>query len=229
MSSSPIPKFNKAKHIKYWLRCLKTHLPTQYTSNDSQRTTLAFFILSALDLLGVLHEHTTSAERTAYINWIYKCQHPQGGFRGFTGTNFGEDKRDERNGGWDPANVAATYFSLAALTVLGDGLERVKRKECWEWLKGLQLADGSFGEARGEGVCVEGERDVRFCYCAAAVRWILRRVRGISEKEEGLGDIDVEGLVRFVTSSQVWDNTRQALGRSVFWLMERSNSHMKEE
>lgn len=103
--------------------------------------------------------------------------------------------------------MAATYFSLAALTVLGDGLERVKRKECWEWLKGLQLTDGSFGEARGEGLCVEGERDVRFCYCAAAVRWILRRVRGITEnveREEEGGDIDVEGLVRFVTSSQVW-------------------------
>lgn len=95
-------------------------------------------------------------------------------------------------------------------------MERVKRKECWEWLKGLQLADGSFGEAHGEGVRVEGERDVRFCYCAAAVRWILRRVPGINEKEVGLGDIDVEGLVRFVTSSQVWDDTRQALGRSFF-------------
>lgn len=90
--------------------------------------------------------------------------------------------------------------------MLGDGLERVKRKECWEWLKGLQLADGSFGEAHGEGLCVAGGRDVRFCYCAAAIRWILRRVRGISEtgeREEEGGDIDVEGLVRFVTSSQV--------------------------
>lgn len=90
--------------------------------------------------------------------------------------------------------------------MLGDGLERVKKKECWEWLKSLQLADGSFGEAHGEGLCVEGERDVRFCYCAAAVRWILRRVRGMSEIEEREDegeDIDVEGLVRFVTSSQV--------------------------
>lgn len=196
------PTFNKAQHIKYWLRCLKTHLPTQYTPNDSQRTTLAFFILSALDLLGVLHERTSEAERAAYIDWIYRCQHPDGGFRGFTGTDVGE-ARNAGNSCWDPANVAATYFSLAALTVLGDGLQRVRRRECLKWIKSLQLADGSFGEALGESGKVEGGMDVRFCYCAAAVRWMLRLVS--YEEEVNIVDINVEALVGFITSSQVRD------------------------
>lgn len=69
------------------------------------------------------------------------------------------------------------------------------------WIKALQLADGSFGEALGEGGKVEGGRDVRFCYCAAAVRWMLRF--GSHDKEADVADIDVEALVGFITSSQV--------------------------
>ncbi len=200
MSALETQNLNKAMHIKYWLRCLKTHLPNQYTSNDSQRTTLAFFILSALDLLGVLYEKTTEPERAAYIDWIYRCQHPDGGFRGFTGANVGE-ARNAANSCWDPANLAATYFSLAALAVLGDGLERVRRMECLNWMRRLQFSDGSFGEALGEGGEVDGPRDVRFCYCAAAVRWMLQI--GQDDKEDWAGDIDVDAMVGFVISSQV--------------------------
>lgn len=153
--------------------------------------TLGFFTLSALDLLGALHTHTTSLERESYVNWIYRCQHADGGFRGFTGADTGETSHNQ----WDPANVASTYFALAALLVLGDGLERVKRRRCLGWLKGLQIEDGSFGEVRG------GQRggDMRFCCCAASVRWML----GGGRKEETDLDFDVEGLVRFIQASQV--------------------------
>lgn len=109
--------------------------------------------------------------------------------------------RNAENSCWDPANVAATYFSLAALTVLRDGLQRVRRKECLKWIKALQLADGSFGEGLGESGKVEGGRDVRFCYCAAAVRWMLRL--GSRDEEGDAADIDVEALAGFITSSQV--------------------------
>ncbi|KAL2045842.1 hypothetical protein ABVK25_012024 [Lepraria finkii] len=129
--------FNKEQHIKYWLRCLKTHLPTAYTSNDSQRMTLAFFILSALDILGVLHTKATPIERKEYVDWILRCQHPGGGFRGFTGTMLGEGANGEECV-WDSANLAATYFACAALMVLGEGMERVKRKECLEWVGGCR-------------------------------------------------------------------------------------------
>lgn len=93
--------------------------------------------------------------------------------------------------------MAATYFALASLAVLGDDLGGVRRRECLEWVRGMQDADGSFGEVRvGRGI--EGGRDVRFCYCASAVRWMLGGGR-----EGGEGDIDVEGLVGFVKGSQV--------------------------
>lgn len=200
MSALDESTFNKAVHIRYWLRCLKTHLPTQYTSNDSQRATLAFFTLSALDLLGVLHERTTADERAAYAEWIYRCQHPDGGFRGFTGSDVGSlDENKERC--WDPANMAATYFSLASLAILGDDMKRVKKRECLNWIRKLQLEDGSFGEAIGKGGVVEGGKDTRYCYCAIAVRWILWA--GEASEQDDVEDIDTEALVGFIISSQV--------------------------
>ncbi|KAL8953649.1 MAG: hypothetical protein Q9222_000486 [Ikaeria aurantiellina] len=193
MSSS----FNKTAHIRYFLRCLKTHLPTAYTANDSQRMTLAFFILCALDLLDALDSNTTEEERLAYVDWIYRCQHPGGGFRGFTGALVANDERNEGNEHWDPANIAATYFALANLAILGDDLQRVKGRECLDWLKRLQLDDGTFGEAVGKDGQVEGGRDMRFCYCAAVIRWILGGGNGEDE------DIDVPKLMLFLEASQV--------------------------
>ena len=203
MSSATPPDpsiLSKGKHIKYWLLCLKTYLPDHYIPNDSNRMTLAFFTLSALDLLGVLREKTTSSERAEYINWIYLCQHPSGGFRGFTGTNFGDGLRNDENGHWDPANLAGTFFALAALAVLGDGMEKVKRKECLEWLTELQCEDGSFGEVLGAQGKIEGGGDVRFCYLAAVVRWILQG----PEQEYDVKDIDTDKLAAFIMASQVF-------------------------
>lgn len=187
---------NKAAHVRYHLRCLKTLLPTAYATNDSQRMTLAFFTLCALDLLEALTLNTTNEERSGYTDWIYGCQHSDGGFRGFTGAEMGARKIKE-NEHWDPANIAATYFALASLAILGDDLGRVNRKECLRWLKRLQLHDGTFGEALGFGGEVQGGRDMRFCYCAAAIRWILG---GEREAEE---DVNVDRMMRFLEASQV--------------------------
>ena len=186
---------NKEKHVRYWLRCLKTYLPNAYTSNEAQRMSLAFFILSALDLLDALHTKTTASERSRYVDWILCCQHPDGGFRGFTGTMTGDESSNE----WDTANLAATYFACAALVVLGEGMERVRRKQCLGWLRRLQRANGSFGEGIGKGGVVEGAEDMRFCYTAAATRWFLRRGEEMNKVE----DIDVEGLVKWVEASVV--------------------------
>ena len=200
-TSTAHASLNKEKHIRYWLRCLKTHLPTPYTSNEAQRMSLAFFILSALDLLGALHARTTASERTEYADWILRCQHPDGGFRGFTGTMTGDHGRRNE---WDAANLAATYFACAALAVLGEGLERVRRNECLEWVRRLQRSNGSFGEGIGKGGVVEGAEDMRFCYLAAATRWFLRWGEDMDE----VGDIDVEGLTAWIEASVVSEKER---------------------
>ena len=162
--------------------------------------TLAFFIISALDLLGVLFERTTQAERSDYINWIYRCQHPRGGFRGFPATDFDGRSTDE-NAVWDPANIPATYFALATLCVLGDDLSRVKRRECLQWLRNMQRHDGSFGEMLGPDGTAAGGTDPRFGYCAMATRWMLRD--GTMGKVEGVPDVNIDEFVACVKRSEV--------------------------
>lgn len=191
---------NKERHIKYWLRCLKTYLPNPYTSNDSNRMTLAFFIISALDLLGCLEDRTTQAERQGYVDWIYHCQRPSGGFRGFPATDFGDLTSDE-NLLWDPANLPATFFALSTLIILGDDFERLKRREILEWLPRLQRDNGGFGETVGEAGRVEGGTDSRFGYMAAGVRWMLRGRGG--QSADGIVDVDVDRFVRCIDSSEV--------------------------
>lgn len=198
MSSTTL---TKERHIKYFLRCLKTQLPHQYTTGDSGRILLGFFIIAGLDLLGALQEVTTPAERKSYINWLYLCQHPQGGFRGFTGTKFGDENHTAENKAWDPAHLPATFLALQTLLILGDDLSRVKRKECLEWLPRLQRHDGSFGDLLGVGDKVSGGQDLRFCYCAAGIRFLLRGPKGIDV--EDVRDIDVGKLVDYVQSCQV--------------------------
>lgn len=187
------------KQRKYFLRCLKTLLPTGYTSNDSNRMSLAFFIVAGLDLLDGLSTSTSEQERSHYIDWIYRNEHPGGGFRAFPGTDLGSLTTAE-NESWDPANLPATYFALASLIILGDDLQRLDRKNCLQWLPKLQRSDGSFGETWLNGE-IHGGYDSRFGYCAAGVRYFLR---GRTEGEvAGCRDMDVDKLVQCIRLAEV--------------------------
>ncbi|EPS27595.1 hypothetical protein PDE_02538 [Penicillium oxalicum 114-2] len=172
---------------------------------------LAYLTLGGLDVLGVLHSKTTLEERQGYIDWLYHCQVPSGGFRGFPGTNFGDERRTSDNGAWDPANIPATFFALVNLLMLGDDLARVKRKECLEWLPSLQREDGSFGETIGPGGTIEGNRDLRYCCCASGIRYILRGPYG--KGVDDVPDIDVSGLITFIERCQNYDG---GMGESPF-------------
>ena len=163
------PVFNKELHIKYWRRCLKSVLPTEYTSTDSSRLSLGFFILSAFDLLGVGGDQLDRKEVAGLKQWILNCEHPNGGFCGSpnhkypsayyrTATNTASDM--------DPANLPATFFALMALNFVGK-VSEVDRKKCLRWLQKLQREDGSFGETLGKDGKIEGGRDMRYCQCAA--------------------------------------------------------------
>ena len=204
-ATSPLSsKLHIDRHITYWLRCLKTYLPSHYSSNDNNRLSLAFFTVSALDLLQNLHERTVAQERADYIAWIYHCQHANGGFRGSPATYLG-NRTDNRNEKWDPPNLPATYFALLSLLILGDSLQGVRRRETLEWLPTLQREQGGFGEEVIEGR-IEGGSDMRFCYCAAGVRWILRG-KGGKTMPGGVRDIDVDALVQFINSCEVCQMT----------------------
>ncbi|KAF3906054.1 hypothetical protein ABW21_db0207203 [Orbilia brochopaga] len=205
-ASSPArAALNRDRNIRYWLRCLRTLLPTAYTSNDLNRTSLAFFCVNSLHILGELGRLTTDAERTSWIAWLYGCQHPRGGFRASPGTDLGSLLSDA-NVIWDPATLPGTFFSLITLLALGDDLTQVRRVETLRWLPTLQRPDGSFAEMH---TSTDGEseatavRDPRFSYLAAAIRWILRGEEGSLEEE--VPDVDVDMAVRFLQSIEAYD------------------------
>lgn len=197
-------KLEKQKHIKYWQRCLKSVLPTQYTSTDSSRMTLGFFILSALDLLGAGADTFPETQSAEIREWILKCQHPNGGFCGSPNHRFPDAYYVDVGRGrqvMDAANLPATFFALLSLSFVG-GLERVKRGDCLRWLRTLQRNDGSFGELVTQEGVVEGGRDMRYCLTAMAIRWILRGDEQLNETEKE-EDVDVETLVDHIRAGQV--------------------------
>jgi geranylgeranyl transferase type-1 subunit beta len=193
---------NHPRHIKYWRRNLKTLLPHYYTSNDSNRMLLALFTVSALDILGDLESALSAEERQGYIDWVYTCQLPEGGFRPWPGSNFG-DFRNEENKRWDPAHVPGTFFALLTLVVLGDDLAKVKRREILEWLLKMQRSEGGFGETVDKEGFVHGGNDSRFGYMATAIRWILRG--HLEGPCEGVPDINVDKFVNCVRDAETYD------------------------
>jgi geranylgeranyl transferase type-1 subunit beta len=196
------PKFDADRHISYWQRCFKSLLPTEYTSTDSSRVLLGFFILSALDILGVGVDKLPPSDVKKLRSWILSCQHPNGGFCGSPNHKYPKNYYDV-TGQYDidPANLPATFFAILSLSFVG-GLRDVKRIECLRWLKKLQREDGSFGEVLGEDGKVEGGRDMRYCHFASGVRWMLRGDLGPSGKET-YEDIDVDRMVRHIRAGEV--------------------------
>ncbi|KAI1005851.1 hypothetical protein K3495_g2371 [Podosphaera aphanis] len=194
---------NKKLHIQYWQRCLKSLLPTRYTGNDSSRMTLGFFILSALDLLHddgspILSEGETHDIR----NWVLQCQHPHGGFCGSPNHRYPDEYyTDAKNGVQeiDPANLPATFFAILSLGFVGD-LKTIDRKKCLRWLRSLQREDGSFGELVTAEGKIWGGRDMRYCYVATAIWWMLRGYDGGPNES-----IDVQKLMYHIKSSQTYD------------------------
>lgn len=121
------------------------------------------------------------------------------------GTDFGERANSE-NARWDPANINATYFALAALLILGDDLQRVRRADTLRWVRKMQRSDGSFGETLVEGK-QEGGRDPRLGYCATGIRYILRggTPRGpLDIGGEPVEDINFDTYVGCVRQSEVF-------------------------
>lgn len=201
-SSALESEFNYARQIKYWRRNLKTYLPHFYTGNDANRMTLALFTVSALDILGDLNGALSAEERQGYIDWVYSCQLPEGGFRPWPGSAFGERRNDE-NKIWDPAHVPGTFFALLTLVVLGDDLEKVKRREILQWLIKMQRPEGGFGETLGVYDYVHGGNDSRFGYMATAIRWILRG--DLEGPYDGIPDIRVDDFVTCVQEAESYD------------------------
>lgn len=230
------PPLDRPRHLRYWQRCARTLLPHHYTPNDSQRLTLGFFIVAAIDLLSSPADAKpllTPADRRGLRAWVLSCQHPHGGFCGSPSHVFPRACDDDHDGAGGNANIAATYFALLLLPMLtedehaeGGAYAGVDRAGTLRWLRRLQRVDGdgSFGEVvyglptfdntdqgqdgkpqkEGRRYMIGGGRDMRYCYLAASIRWILRG--DVAEDDPAyVEDIDVAALVRHIRRSQSYD------------------------
>jgi geranylgeranyl transferase type-1 subunit beta len=170
---------------------------------DTNRLMLAFFTISALDILDALNSSTTTEERTSYVEWVYSLQHPQGGFRGSPSIPLGSMPEEEQEK-WDPASVPATYFALSILLILQDDFSKVKRDDCLNWLKRMQREDGSFGQTLGYDGSIDGGHDTRFGYIAMGIHWILGGDQP-QKTDVSIQGINTEALVQNIRELQTYD------------------------
>lgn len=165
--------------------------------------TLAFFILSALDLLGEGADKLTEIERMNYRDWILRCENPSmGGFHGSPNHKFPDSVFRGGNGTSylaEPTSLTATFFALLSLNFVGKVTD-CNRLNILKWMQELQREDGSFGEMLDADGQIRGGRDMRICLCVAAIRWILRGDLAYEEKEPV--DISVDALVSYIRNSE---------------------------
>lgn len=225
MADDAEPTLDTERQLKYWKMCLRSPLPDAYLSNEGNRMALAYFIVNSIAMLtppGTANPLIPPAERKQVRQWVLSHQHPGGGFSGTSSLVF-----PLRSGAYDEwdfdggtrelehsglASIAATLFALQLLALLADEEEPggafggVDRARTLRWLRSLQREDGSFGEALrrlpGQGWSIAGGYDMRFCYVAASIRWMLRG--DVKEGEPGwVEDFDTQNLARYILRSQV--------------------------
>ncbi|CAO1623854.1 unnamed protein product [Parajaminaea phylloscopi] len=163
-------------------------LPRPYVSADTQRVTIAFFCLSALDLLGVLNPDSSvqgkvaDDEKQSYRDWLWALQlsadASTGGFVGSPG-------HAEVAG-----HLAMTYAALLSLALLRDDFTRLNKDGIRSLLRATQHSDGSFQASPGSL-----ERDPRFVFCAFAICSIL----------DDWEAVDVGKALDFLDSCQSYD------------------------
>lgn len=160
------PPLDKPRHLRYWKRCVRTLLPHHYTSMDSTRLSLAFFIIASIDLLTPPPSSSpndsaqpepepllTPADRLRLRRWVLSCQHPAGGF---CASPTHVLPRHHQRSDVENAHLGGTYFALLLLALLSSdddddsadsAFAGVDRAATLRWLRRLQRPeDGSFGE-----------------------------------------------------------------------------------
>lgn len=159
-------------HVNYFMRCL-TALPTAAEGHDSNRVTIAYFCLCALDLLNALREKTTEKQRAEWAEWIWSLQVPSGGFKGST-------YMDTPNPATSPPHLPSTYTALLCLALLRAPLDRLNIPGLLLFLKSCQAEDGSFSPLPAEPYLSEGfQSDARMAYIASVISHMIRDFSGI--------------------------------------------------
>ncbi|XP_057464122.1 protein farnesyltransferase subunit beta-like isoform X1 [Actinidia eriantha] len=138
------------KHMEYLTKGLK-QLGPSFVVLDANRPWICYWILHSIALLG--ESVDTDLEENA-IDFLNRCQHPDGGYGGGPG---------------QLPHLATTYAAVNSLITLGGhrSLSSINRCKIYAFLLRMKHASGGFRMHDG------GEIDVRACYTAISVASIL--------------------------------------------------------
>ncbi|QCE12880.1 geranylgeranyl transferase type-1 subunit beta isoform X1 [Vigna unguiculata] len=158
-------------------------LPSPYESQETNHLTLAYFVISGLDILNSLH----SVAKDAVVSWVLSFQaHPgakadlnDGQFYGFHGSKTSQFPPD-KNGVLihNNSHLASTYCAIAILKIVGYELSNLDSESIASSMRNLQQPDGSFIP-----IHIGGETDLRFVYCAAAICFMLNNWSGMDKEK----------------------------------------------
>ncbi|WJX81087.1 protein geranylgeranyltransferase type I [Trifolium repens] len=164
-------------HMMYHL------LPNPYESQEINHLTLAYFVISSIDILDSLH----LVAKEAVVNWVLSFQvrpgttdDPNNGqFYGFHGSRTSQYPPD-KNGVFrhNNSHLASTYCALSILKIVGYDLSSLDSESISTSMKNLQQPDGSFMP-----ILTGGETDLRFVYCAAAICFMLDNWSGMDKEK----------------------------------------------
>eukprot|EP01087_Luapelamoeba_hula_P021564 TRINITY_DN7571_c0_g1_i1.p1 TRINITY_DN7571_c0_g1~~TRINITY_DN7571_c0_g1_i1.p1 ORF type:complete len:350 (-),score=42.32 TRINITY_DN7571_c0_g1_i1:18-1067(-) len=140
--SSTHPPFVSEKHKAYIVALSQKKESFEYWVTEHLRMSAMYWGLCSLDIMNSLH--LLDPFKEGIIQWILKCQHPNGSFGG----NMNHDGH--------------LLYTLSAVQILAmlDAMDRVDKKQIIQYIVGLQQPDGSFAGDEW------GEVDTRLSYCA---------------------------------------------------------------
>ncbi|KAA8539447.1 hypothetical protein F0562_026139 [Nyssa sinensis] len=192
--SNSLSFFDKDRHIRF-LEMMYQLLPSDYQGQEINRLTLAYFVISGLDILGALDR----VDKEGVISWVLSLQAipkneaelSNGQFYGFHGSRSSQFQPND-NGVWIPngSHLASTYCALAILKTLGYDLSLIASQSILKSLKNLQQPDGSFMP-----IHTGAEKDLRFVFCAAAICSMLENWSGM----------DMEKAKEYILNCQSYD------------------------
>ncbi|EFJ17469.1 hypothetical protein SELMODRAFT_114230 [Selaginella moellendorffii] len=159
--------FDRDAHVQFFAGFLVRGLSADYLGQECNTLSLAYFAISALDILNALNQvWNSSCER-----WNFDRRVDPDLRFGFLGSRSTYVSRDSS---YDGGHLAMTYSALAILKILGDDYSRVSRNAIVRSMRSLQQPDGRFTP-----VHLGAERDSRFLFCAAAICTFLQDWSGM--------------------------------------------------
>ncbi|KAM1028694.1 hypothetical protein FF1_041251 [Malus domestica] len=178
--------FERDRHVTF-LQMEYQLLPSAYQSQEINSLTLAYFVISGLDLLAAPDR---LVDKEAVAKWVLSLQaHPRsqseldnGQFYGFYGSRSAQFPSEDKDNGallsCSVSNLASTYCAVAILKIIGYDLSSIDSESILTSMRNLQQPDGSFMP-----IHTGAETDLRFIYCAVAICHMMGNWSGMDKEK----------------------------------------------